>query len=449
MLGRKERDQLELFITGSLRSLVPDDHVLVRIDRVLDLGWLRAEVADLYCAENGRPGIDPEVAVRLMLAGFLLGIVHDRRLMREAQVNLAIRWFVGYGLHEALPDHSSLTRIRQRWGEAVFRTVFTRVVQQCQAAGLVTAETVHIDASLIRADVSMDALVARHLDAVETANDAERTARKSGRFKKLCRTDPDATMATSSKAPLRPAYKQHTAVDDQESVVVDVEIVTGEEHDTGRFEERLDAIEDTVGAPPDRITADTIYGVGRVYAALERRQIEAVIPPLRTTRRRGAQGFATGRFKFDPHHDVVRCPAKKRLKPRNSTKSGKWYRADRRDCARCPLKAQCLPQGVPSRRVHIVANHATILRARRKRTAWGDEEHTIYSRHRWRVEGTHGTAKTLHGLNRAIRRGLENMKIQALLTAIAMNLKKLGTAGLVLIHMILRTDARQSAQPAA
>jgi hypothetical protein len=248
-------------------------------------------------------------------------------------------------------------------------------------------------------------------------------------------------MATSSKAPLRPAYKQHTAVDDQEGVVVDVEIVTGEEHDTGRFEERLDAIEDTVGAPPDRITADTIYGVGRVYAALERRQIEAVIPPLRTTRRRGAQGFATGRFKFDPHHDVVRCPAKKRLKPRNSTKSGKWYRADRRDCARCPLKAQCLPQGVPSRRVHIVANHATILRARRKRTAWGDEEHTIYSRHRWRVEGTHGTAKTLHGLNRAIRRGLENMKIQALLTAIAMNLKKLGTAGLVLIPRALQIDS--------
>ncbi len=95
----------------------------------------------------------------------------------------------------------------------MFRLVFTRVVQQCQAAGLVSAETVHIDASLIRANVSMDALVARHLDAVEDANDAERDARTSGKFKKLCRTDPDATMATSSKAPLRPAYKQHTAVD--------------------------------------------------------------------------------------------------------------------------------------------------------------------------------------------------------------------------------------------
>lgn len=436
MLGRKERGQLELFITGSLRGLIPDDHVLVRVDQVLDLEWLRAEVAALYCADNGRPGIDPEVAVRLMLAGFLLGIVHDRRLMREAQVNLAIRWFVGYALHEALPDHSSLTRIRQRWGEDVFRRIFTRVVRQCQQAGMVSAESVHIDASLIRANVSMDALVTRHLDAVEAAHDTAdgaadhtgRDARTSGRFKKLCRTDPDATMATSSRAPLRPAYKQHTAVDDLAGVVVDVEIVTGEEHDTGRFNERLDALEVTLGVTPGRITADTIYGVGRVFAALEDRRIEAVIPPLRSPRRKGAQGFPTERFKYDPHHNVARCPAKRRLTPRNSTKSGKWYRADRRDCACCPLKAQCLPRGTPSRRVHIVTNHAAILRARRKRATWGDDEHAIYTRHRWRVEGAHGTAKTLHGLARAIRRGLENMKIQALLTAVAMNLKKLAAA---------------------
>ena len=103
MLGRKERDQLELFITGSLRQLIPDDHVLVRVDRVLDLSWLREEVADCYCLSDGRPGIDPEVAVRLMLAGLLIGIVHDRKLMREAHVNIAIRWFIGYGLHEDFP----------------------------------------------------------------------------------------------------------------------------------------------------------------------------------------------------------------------------------------------------------------------------------------------------------------------------------------------------------
>src|ERR1700686_534045 len=126
MLGQKDRDQPELFVAGSLRGLLPDDHVLVRVDRVLDLSWLRAEVSDCYSSDKGRPGIDPGAAVRLMLAGFLLGIVHDRRLMREAHVNIAIRWFVGYGLHEVLPDPSSMTRIRPRWGADRFRDIFKR-----------------------------------------------------------------------------------------------------------------------------------------------------------------------------------------------------------------------------------------------------------------------------------------------------------------------------------
>lgn len=229
MLGRKERDQLELFITGSLRQLIPDEHILVRVDAVLDLSWLRDEITDLYCIDNGRPGIDPEVAVRLMLAGFLLGIVHDRRLMREAAVNIAIRWFVGYGLHEPLPDHSSLTRIRQRWGAERFRRIFERTVQACVAAKIATGEVVHLDASLIRAHVSWDSLAVRHVEAVAEANDeALRDSRQSGKFKKVCVTDPDATMATNGRnRRLEPAYKQHTAVDDVAGVIVDVEIATG------------------------------------------------------------------------------------------------------------------------------------------------------------------------------------------------------------------------------
>src|SRR5262249_47559074 len=100
-------------------------------------------------------GIDPEAAVRLMLAGLLSGIVHDRRLMREAQVNLAIRWFAGYSLHEKLPDHSSLTRIRQRWGPGRFKAALSRTVKACIAARIATGEVVHLDATLIRANVSL------------------------------------------------------------------------------------------------------------------------------------------------------------------------------------------------------------------------------------------------------------------------------------------------------
>ena len=194
MFGRRERRQPELFVAGSLRDLIPDEHILARVDRVLDLSWLPGEVADCYSAEIGRPGIDPEVAVRLMLAGFLLGFVHDRRLMREAQVNLAIRWFCGYGLHEVLPDHSSLTRIRQRWGAERFRSIFERTVRACLEGKIAKAEIVHIDASLIRADVSWESLVDRHVEAVSTGNptdqDAERRARKTGKYKKVSTTDP-------------------------------------------------------------------------------------------------------------------------------------------------------------------------------------------------------------------------------------------------------------------
>jgi transposase len=155
-LGRQERWQEDLFVAGPLRDLIPDEHILKRVDAVLDLSWLRDAVRPLYNEQAGRPGIDPEAAVRLMLAGLFQGITSDRKLMREAQVNLAIRWFAGYRLHDRLPHHSSLTRIRQRWGAERFRAIFRRTVRQCVEAGLVDGETVHVDATLIRADVSRE-----------------------------------------------------------------------------------------------------------------------------------------------------------------------------------------------------------------------------------------------------------------------------------------------------
>ena len=148
MLGRKERDQPEFFVTGSLKQLIPDEHVLARVDRVLDLSWLRDEVSVYYCLDDGRPGIDPEAAVRLMLAGLLAGIVHDRKLMREAQVNIAIRWSIGHGLHQKLPHHSS-RRIRQGWGEERFRTIFKLTVEACLKAKIRHGRGCAIDASLI------------------------------------------------------------------------------------------------------------------------------------------------------------------------------------------------------------------------------------------------------------------------------------------------------------
>lgn len=217
MIGRQNRWQEELFVAGSLSSLIPDDHILRLVDKVLDLSWLRDEVKDLYCCDNGRPGIDPEAAIRLMLAGFFQGIVHDRKLMREAQVNIAIRWFAGYRLDERLPDHSSLTKIRQRWGDEHFKKIFQKTVQGCVDAGLVSGETVHIDATLIRADVSWESLTTQHVETVieENTADEEDTPKRPGRPrkrqskpKKRSTTDPDATMTTSCNTyRMEPSYK--------------------------------------------------------------------------------------------------------------------------------------------------------------------------------------------------------------------------------------------------
>lgn len=112
----------------------------------------------MYAPGVGCPPIDPEAAVHLMLAGFLLGIVHDRLLMREAQLNLAIRWFAGCGLNDRLPDHSSLNRIPQRWGAERVRRVFERTAWACVAAGIAKCDVVHVNASLISADVAWESL---------------------------------------------------------------------------------------------------------------------------------------------------------------------------------------------------------------------------------------------------------------------------------------------------
>lgn len=445
MLGRKERDQLELFITGSLRQLIPDDHILVRVDCVLDLGWLRDEVSDLYCPDNGRPGIDPEVAVRLMLVGFLLGLVHDRRLMREAQVNLAIRWFVGHGLHEALPDHSSLTRIRQRWGPERFRRIFERTVRACVAAGIAKGEIVHVDASLIRADVSWESLVERHADAVEQANatkvadaaaaESQKKGKQTGKYKKVSLTDPDASMATSARdRRLEPCYKQHAVVDDVRGVILDVEITTGEINEGQLIEERTDATMATTGVAIATLTADAGYAYAKVYGAMERRGIDAVIPakadPMRSA-------VPLRRFKFDPRRDIVKCPRGKVLKPGKVHGHGRFFTARVRDCRACPLAERCLPKGRTARTVMISHDYPALLRARRRRDRWSAEDRRLYQRHRWRSEGFHGEAKTWHGLARAVRRGMANMKIQAYLTAAAVNLKRLAAALLAPFQLLL------------
>lgn len=433
MIGRQERWQEDLFVAGPLRDLVPDNHILKRVDKVLDLSWLRDEVKAHYDEQQGRPSIDPEAAVRLMLAGLFQGITQDRKLMREAQVNLAIRWFAGYRLSDTLPDHSSLTRIRQRWGPERFAQIFRRSISACAAAGLVNGETVHVDATLIRADVSWESLVERHVEEVlqENGDETDDSPRGPGRPrttpprpKKYSPTDPEATLTTSCKQyRMEPSYKQHTAVDDQAGVIVDVQVTTGEASEGRQLPQQIERIEAQTGTTIQTATADGAYAHSANFALLEARGTQAIIPPQPEATRAGR--IPARRFRYDAHHDLVRCPAGRTLIRGAAAPNGHVYRARTADCRRCPLRSACVPPSAAARSILIVNHYEPLLRARRRRQRWGETEQALYRRHRWRVEGIHGEAKTQHGLRRAARRGLSNVAIQVYLTAAVMNLKRL------------------------
>lgn len=452
MVGNQDRWCEDIFVACPLRDLVPDDHILKRVDRVLDLSWLRDEVADCYCSDNGRPSIDPEAALRLMLAGFFAGIVHDRKLMREVQVNLAMRWFAGYRLHEQLPDHSSLTRIRQRWGEERFKRIFQRTVAACREAGLVDGETVHIDATLIRADVSWESLVEDHAEQVLLENSGEedgsgaqvavpsrrgRPRKHPRQAKKHSRTDPEATIATSSHdRRMEPCFKQHTAVDDKAGVILDVAVTTGEDSEGKQLLEQVARVEANTGREVKTVTADAGYAHPRNYAELAGRKIDAVIPPQREPGL--ASKLPARRFKYDARHKQVRCPGGKTLHPGKAKDDGSTiYKSRRCDCRNCVLRKRCIPASSLHRTIRIVHGYEALLRARRRKArGWNAETIELYHRHQWRVEGKHGEAKTAHGLRRAVRRGRWNVAIQAYLTAAVMNLKCLAALLLMLFRWL-------------
>jgi transposase len=444
VIGNQERWQEDLFVAGPLSSLIPDDHILKRVDKVLDLSWLRREVEDCYSETMGRPSIDPESALRLMLAGYFQGIIHDRKLMREAQVNLAIRWFAGFRLHETLPEHSSLTKIRQRWGLQRFKKIFQKTVQMCIDAGLVNGETVHIDSTLIRADVSWESLTTEYADkafrenCLEDENNSQ--VSRTGKPKKRSTTDPDATLTTSShNSRMGPFFKQHTAVDDDYGVILDVETTTGETSEGKELLRQIERTEQTTGRKIKAITADMAYAHTENYSRLEQRKTEAVIPvQLSPTKSRS---ITINRFKYDAKNEIVRCPRGKVMRRSSRTGKGWVYRAAVKDCRGCPLRSDCISSTAKVRIILITDGYESLLRARRR---WQKRDENIrdkYTRHKWRVEGIHGEAKTQHGLRRAVRRGLANVSIQVYLTAMVMNLKRLA-AFLLLFFVGMKNEGR-------
>lgn len=447
MQGEKT-GQADLFYYGSLDDLVPEDDFFRCLDQVLDLSWLRAETRALY-SSTGRPSVDPVVFVKLLLIAYFQGISSERDLMRQVQVNLAYRRFLHYRLSESLPDHSSLTRSRQRLGDATIRNVFEHVLALCVNAGLVSGDLQTIDSTFVQADASLASLHPRltaieaerftaqlfrdEMEAlpVEAAEEGEegdddppppspsgKRARVNDTF--VSKTDPDSGLYGRSGKGMksRLGYLIQFAVDRGVQVVTGVLTTGAQERDVNQIVPLVDQVMDQ-DIPVKAVAADRGYSAGAVYHELAERDVEAFIPPLDHSPSRQGR-FGREHFTYDAEHDRYRCPNDAWLLRQKDSNGARRYRARPQDCGGCPLRARCTDG--KARSLKVSPYEADLAAAHNR-------QHTIAARRaaidrKVCSERTFAEAKEQHGLRRARNRGLQNMHIQALLTATVLNLKR-------------------------
>jgi transposase len=473
MMGIKERRFDPLPRDVSLEDLVPAYDLYRRLEERVDLSFVRDLVVDRYAAV-GRPSVDPVVFFKLQLILFFEGLRSERQLMRVVADRLSLRWYCGYDLHEPLPDHSNLTRTRERFGLPVFRRFFEEIVGRCVEAGLVSGDELFFDSTKVEADAAVDSLAPRwaveaHLsglfeedafllgvseeeatplpDSLPTAGNAElraqnaqnrdwvsRDGRQDRSFRSSYRkrtsdwrtsnTDADATPIAWSKGGRSLGYQVHYVVDGGNAKVILNALVTPSEVTENR--PMLDLLWRTTfrwRLRPHHVTGDAKYGTRENVAAVERAGVCAYLA-LPNFDFRNTGFFGPGHFRYDPGKDVYVCPAGEllRWRARTNTDRGTMYRARAEACNACELKSQCTGS----------ENGRTVYRPRdedyydRVRGYRGSVayENALGKRKVW-VEPLFAEAKRWHGMGRFRLRTLGRVNSEALLVAAGQNLKRL------------------------
>jgi transposase len=473
MLGPAKPRRLDELIAVSLEALVPRDHFYRHLEATLDLNFVRDWTRELY-AERGRPSIDPVVFFKLQLVMFFEGIRSERKLVETASLNLAHRWYLGYALDEQLPDHSSLTRIRQRLGVDVFQRFFEKIVDLCQEAGLVWGRELYCDATKVEANAGIPSLVPRFyydatthvadlfrdesedaepqadadlpLGIVQLPIDSERVPSAGDRPWRLLEerrldphrhtawgyertsawrvspTDPDATpMRTKHGTAL--GYHDHYVVDGGKARIILAALVTpADVMENVPLRDLLWRVCFRWKLRPRQVTGDTTYGTTENIVAVEDAGICAYFPlPDWGSRRPGF--FAQADFTYEADWDTYRCPQHQPLK-RETAKYGEQvvvYRANAATCNACLVKAGCTTSD-HGRIVHrsFYAEYLARVQGYHATEAY---QKAIHKRQVW-VEPLFAEAKDWHGLRRLRLRGLMNANIQGLLIAAGQNLKR-------------------------
>jgi len=440
MMGRSSQDQGQLFYSFNLEEVVPDDHLVRAIARVLDLSWVRAELAPHYSA-IGRPSIDPVLMIRMLIVGYVFAIRSERALCREVRLNLAYRWFCDLGMEDMIPDHSAFSRARnERFRDSdVFRRVFERVVGACIAAGLVGGEGFAVDASLIQADANKH----RSIPGAEWNKDIEPEQARCAVKEYLARLDDPAYGAASEVLPkfvspsdpaaqwtgaLRNAaffaYANNYLIDVKFGIIMDVEASRAiRQAEVGASQTMIERTEACFGIKPEWLAADTAYGSASNLDWLVNEQGIAPHVPVIDKSKREDGTFSREDFAFDRERNVYVCPAGKFLKSTGQVLSDNTFRylASIRDCGPCPLKSKCCPKS-PQRRIprDVHEDARDVARALAKTEAFAQSR-----RDRKKVEMLFAHLKRILRLGRLRLRGPSGAQFEFTLAAIAQNLRRL------------------------
>ncbi|WP_369062481.1 IS1182 family transposase [Caulobacter sp. 73W] len=445
MMGDRKIDQGALFYEFSLEGHVPAGHLLRAIDRFVDLEGVRAHVAPFY-SPIGRPSIDPELLIRMLIVGYCFGIRSERRLCDEVHLNLAYRWFCRLGLDGDVPDHSTLSKNRHgRFRDCdLLRHVFETTVERCIAEGMVGGEGFAADASLIKADANRQrcvpsaeglpkAAASRAINEyLAVLDDAAFGAATPVVPKFISPADPAARWTGADKGPAYFAYSTNYLIDLQHAVIVDVEPTAPvRQAEVGAVRTMLDRVRDRHELSPDRLAADTAYGSAEMLDWLvEKRGIEPHIPVIDKSGRDDGT-FARSDFIYDRAADTYTCPSGKTLernrrafsRPRpNAPPDDTYrYRASKKDCDACELKSRCSPN-TPARKVTRSIYEASRDRAR---DIAKTDAYIISRRERKKVEMLFAHLKRILKVDRLRLRGPNGARDEFLMAATAQNLRKM------------------------
>ena len=453
MMGTQTAPE-RFFYDFCLEDHVPDNHLLRRIDRFLDLDSVRRELAAHY-SHIGRPSIDPRLMIRMLIIGYCFAIRSERRLCEEVHLNLAYRWFCGLGLDGRVPDHSTFSANRNgRFRESnILRHVFETVVRRCMTEGLVGGEGFAVDASLIQADANKQRSVPGHewnvedipanagraiADYLATLDDAAFGAASDVVPKFVSPSDPASQWTGAHKGPAFFAYANNYLIDTDNAVIVDVEASRAiRQAEVGASRTMIDRVAERFGFKPKRLAGDTAYGTADNLAWLVKQRGIAPHIPVFDKSKRDDGTLSRADFNFDTERNLYTCPQGKTLQTTGTVHDGRTrlYRASKLDCDRCPLKQRCCPN-TPSRKIPRDINEDSRDVAR---TLYDTPAFDQSRRERKKVEMLFVHLKRILKLGRLRLRGPCGAQDEFLLAATAQNLRKLAK---------LRPEPPPVAQPA-